>query len=145
MKVLIMGCSRVGVLVATALWKEGHQVRVLDTSPERFLALPAEMREDKSIPFLGDGTQEGDLVSAGIKDADAFVAVSEDDNRNALASQKAKYRFMVPQVICLVHDPARIEVYRAHGIQAISPTRVAAGLVVESLSTGKPTSRRTGG
>lgn len=138
-----MGCERIGILVAASLWKEGHQVRVIDTAPDRFLALPPEMREEEGITFLGDGTQEGDLRAAGIESVDAFLAVSEDDNRNSLAAQKAKYIFKVPRVVCLVQDPARTDIYRAHGIQVVSPTRVAAGLVLETLFLEKPASRHT--
>lgn len=143
MRILIMGCGRIGVLVATALWKGGHQVRVMDTAPDRFLSLPPEMLEEEGTTFLGDGTQDKDLRAAGIESVEAFLAVSEDDNRNGLASQKAKYIFKVPQVVCLVQDPARMDIYRAHGIQVISPSRVAASLVLESLSLDKTLSQRT--
>ncbi|MCS7207112.1 MAG: NAD-binding protein [Dehalococcoidia bacterium] len=143
MKVLIMGCGRIGALVASALWREGHQVRVMDTAPQRFLALPPEMREQEGTTFLGDGTRASDLVAAGIEGMDAFLAVSDDDNRNGLAAQKAKYIFKVPQVVCLVQDPARTDIYRAHGIVTVSPTKVVVGLVREALIPDRSPSRRS--
>lgn len=142
MKILIMGCGRIGTAVATSLWRQGHQVRVMDTAPERFLTLPSELRQEEGTTFLGNGTLENDLVAAGIEGVEAFLAVSEDDNRNGLAAQMAKYLFKVPQVVCLVQDPARIDLYRTHGIQAISPTGVVARMVLEALApTDKATSK----
>jgi trk system potassium uptake protein TrkA len=141
MRVLLMGCSRIGMLVALALWQEGHQVRVMDTAPERFLILPPEAREEKGMTILGNGTQEEDLQAAGIGEVDAFLALSDDDNCNGLAAQKAKYRFKVPLVVCLVQDPARVPIYQAHGIRVISPTQMAANLVLEALSPSRVPSR----
>ena len=71
-----MGCGRVGAMIATALWEEGHQVVVLDTNAESLRRLPEELQQEA---IVGDGTLEEDLRRGGIEATDAFVAVSSGD------------------------------------------------------------------
>ena len=78
MKALVMGCGRVGAMIATALWEEGHQVVVLDANPESLRLLPEELQQEA---IVGDGTLEEDLIRGGIENRDVFVAVSPEDNR----------------------------------------------------------------
>jgi trk system potassium uptake protein TrkA len=68
-----------------------------------------------------------------VAEADAFVAVTPGDNRNAMASQMAKHLFGVRKVLCRIFDPIREEMYHNLGIETISPTRVMAGLLKEAL------------
>ncbi|MBI4233368.1 MAG: TrkA family potassium uptake protein [Chloroflexi bacterium] len=133
MKVMVMGCGRVGSQVAAALWGEGHQVVVLDTAPESFLMLPREMRETEGVAILGDGTLDEDLIRAGIESVDLFIAVSSRDNRNALAAQKAKQIFRVPRVVCRIGDPVRQEMYSQLGLMVVSPTKVTSGLILGTI------------
>jgi trk system potassium uptake protein TrkA len=131
-KVVIMGCGRVGSHVATELWQQRHRVTVLDTVPESFLLLPPEMVEAEETTLVGDGTLEEDLVRAGIQGADLFIAVSLPDNRNALAAQKAQHLFHVSRVVCRIGDPVRQEMYEKLGLQALSPTRATSSQILEA-------------
>ena len=133
MKVLVMGCGRIGAQVAETLWRGGHDVCMIDSEEENFLLLPKGMRDQEGSTFVGDGTLDADLVEAGIREADVFVAVAVRDNRNAFAAQKAKYVFRVPQVVCRVGDPVRQEMYSQLGLDAVSPTKVTAGLIHEAV------------
>ena len=133
MNVLVMGCGRIGAQVAETLWAQGHRVAVMDAEPEAFLLLPKELRELEDTTFVGDGTLDEDLVKAGIREADVFVAVAVRDNRNALAAQKAKLIFKVPRVVCRVGDPVRQDMYSQLGLNAVSPTKVTAGLILEAV------------
>jgi len=130
MKVVIMGCGRVGAQLATLLNAEGHLVTVLDTDTYSFRRLPPIFG---GTALLGDGTDEESLKKAGIEEADAFVAVTQGDNRNVMAAQIAKHIFNVPKVICRIYDPLRRELYNTLGIEAISPTTVFAQLLKEKL------------
>jgi len=130
MKVVIMGCGRVGAQLATLLNAEGHLVTVLDTDTYSFRRLPPIFG---GTALLGDGTDEESLRKAGIEEADAFVAVTQGDNRNVMAAQIAKHIFNVPKVICRIYDPLRRELYNTLGIEAISPTTVFAQLLKEKL------------
>lgn len=126
MKVIIMGCSRVGAELAARLDAEGHEVTVLDVDPYSFRRLPEDFGGEA---LGGDGTDENALMKAGIEDADAFVAVTQGDNRNVMAAQMAKHVFDVPRVACRIYDPLREEMYRKLGLETISPTIVGANLL----------------
>ena len=130
MKILIMGCSRVGALVATALWKEGHQVVVLDPNAESLRRLPEELQENA---LVGDGTIEDELRRAGIESTDAFVAVSGGDSANALAAQMAKHVFHIDKVVCRINDPAHYEMYSELGLDVVSPTQLISDLIISAV------------
>jgi trk system potassium uptake protein len=131
MRALIMGCGRVGAELAGILEEEGHDVTVLDIEPYSFRRLPPTFRGRKVI---GNGIDTEKLEAAGIEDTDAFVAVTQGDNRNIMAAQIAKHVFNVPHVVCRIYDPLREEIYRAMGIQTVSPTKVGARLLHEALT-----------
>ncbi|MDO8751412.1 MAG: TrkA family potassium uptake protein [Dehalococcoidia bacterium] len=130
MKIVIMGCGRVGAMVARAMALEGHAVAILDTSEDNLRRLPDHLGV---TTLLGDGTLEQDLRRAGIEEADVFVAVEERDSRNALAAQKALHLFNVRKVICNIGDPVRQEMYRALGLETVSPAKAASDMILQAL------------
>ncbi|HEX79161.1 MAG TPA: TrkA family potassium uptake protein [Dehalococcoidia bacterium] len=130
MKVVIMGCGRVGAQLAAMLDKEGHQVTTLDIDAYSFRRLPPEFG---GSAIIGNGVDEETLKKVGIEEADAFVAVTQGDNRNVMASQIAKHKFKVPRVICRIYDPLRSDIYSLLGLEAISPTTVFAQMLKEKL------------
>jgi trk system potassium uptake protein TrkA len=67
------------------------------------------------------------LIKAGVEGADAFIAVTDGDNRNIMASQIAKRVFNVPTVLTRVYDPVRASVFQKHGIHVLCTTSMAAG------------------
>ena len=130
MKVIIMGCGRVGAQLAGMLHADGHDVTVLDTDGYSFRRLPAKFN---GTALLGDGTDEESLKKAGIERADAFVAVTQGDNRNVMAAQIAKHIFNVPKVVCRIYDPMRRELFNSLGIEAFSPTTIFAQMLKEKM------------
>jgi trk system potassium uptake protein TrkA len=130
MNVVIMGCGRVGAELAKMLDSEGHRVTILDVEPYSFRRLPPTF---SGIALLGDGTDEEALRKAGVAEADAFIAVTQGDNRNIMAAQIAKHVFGVPKVVCRIYDPLREELYHILGLEAFSPTEVFAQLLKEML------------
>ncbi|MFI5271826.1 MAG: NAD-binding protein [Ktedonobacterales bacterium] len=133
MKVVILGCGRVGATLAQMLYNEGHDVSIIDQSPEAFRRLGAGFPEASTV--LGNGTDEDVLIRAGIETADTFVAVTNGDNRNILAVQIAKYIFNVPRTMCRIYDPIRQETYNALGLESICPTVISAKLFRDALLT----------
>ena len=125
-----MGCGRVGAQLASLLDAEGHQVTVLDIDAHSFRRLPPSFG---GTALVGDGTDEEMLRKAGITEADAFVAVTQGDNRNVMGAQIAKNIFNVQRVICRIYDPLRKDVYEALGLEAVSPTTVFAQLLRDKL------------
>jgi len=138
MNVVIMGCGRVGSYLATRLDREGHQVTVIDLTATAFRRLPEDF---KGETVVGTGIDEQVLRLAGIAGADAFVAVTEGDNRNIMAAQVAREIFGVRDVIARIYDPVREEVYRGLGIGTICPTKLISDLAYEHL-LGDATERR---
>jgi trk system potassium uptake protein TrkA len=130
MKILIMGCGRTGALLASMLDAEGHTVTILDINDYSFRRLQPDF---KGIALVGDGTSDETLKKAGIEEADAFVAVTQGDNRNIMAAQIAKHIFKVPKVILRIYDPLRRELYNNLGLEAFSPTTIFAQLLKDNL------------
>ena len=125
-----MGCGRVGAELAHLLDVEGHKVTVIDVDNASFDRLPPDF---SGMAFLGDAADEEVLTKAGMEQADAFVAVTRDDELNAMAAQLAKQIFDVPRVLCRIYDPLREDFYSGLGVEAISPTRVFVRLLKERL------------
>src|SRR4030042_1041596 len=130
MKVLIMGCGRVGALLASLLDDEGHTVTVLDNDTYSFRRLPPTFG---GTALFGNGIDEEALRKAGIEGVDVFVALTQGDNRNVMSCQIAKHIFNVPRVICRIYDPLREEMYATLGLETISPTKVFAQLLQEKI------------
>jgi len=132
MKVVIMGCGRLGAQLASLLDSNGHSVTILDTDAYSFRRLPHTFG---GTALVGNGLNEEALKKAGIEEADAFVAVTQGDNRNVMASQIAKHIFNVPRVICRIYDPLRQELYSTLGVEAFSPTTIFAQILKEKLES----------
>jgi trk system potassium uptake protein TrkA len=130
MKVLIMGCGRVGSRLATMLDKEGHEVVILDTNARAFRRLPSDFGGKKHV---GNGIDVDILERVGARGADAFVASTQGDNRNVMATQMAKHLFNIPRTLCRIYDPIREEIYNEMGLETISPTVAGANMFKERL------------
>ena len=134
MKVLIMGCGRVGAELTVQLAKAGHEVSIIDKRREAFDRLPPGF---EARTFVGVGFDREDLEEAGIKEADAFVAVSSGDNSNILSARVAREYYHVPTVIARIYDPRRAEIYERLNIPTVASVRWAAKQVMLMLFHGK--------
>lgn len=130
MKVVIMGCGRVGARLASMLDEEGHDVTVLDTQPDAFRRLWPGFSGKRQV---GNGIDQDTLARIGVGEAEAFIAVTQGDNRNVMATQIAKHIFGVPRALCRIYDPIREEIYRGMGLETISPTVAGAQLLKDTL------------
>lgn len=126
MKVIIVGCGRVGSRLARVLESEGHDVTVIDEKVSAFNRLNDEFRGEM---IVGNGVDQDLLVRAGIEKADCFAAVTNGDNRNLMSAQIAKVVFKVPRVITRIYDPIREEAYRTLGLETICTTTIASDLI----------------
>jgi trk system potassium uptake protein TrkA len=130
MRVIIVGCGRVGAHTAATLAREGHDVAVVDRSEDAFRLLPAafEGRTLRGVAF-----ERTTLEEAGIAEADALVAVTSGDNTNIVVARIAKDVYRVPDVVARIYDPRRADIYRRYGIQTFAPTAWSAGKIVEFI------------
>jgi trk system potassium uptake protein TrkA len=130
MRVIVLGCGRLGSRVANMLDGEGHEVTVIDRDPETFEKLRPSFTGEKIVGF---GYDRHVLEQARLERADAFVAATAGDNRNIVAALAAKRRFRVPMVVARIYDPDRAEIYLGHGIRTVSPVRWSAGKIRDML------------
>jgi trk system potassium uptake protein TrkA len=134
MKVVIIGCGRVGARLAGLLDIEGHEITILDIDAYSFRRLPPEFG---GTALVGNGTDGDVLKKAGIEEADAFLALTQGDNRNLMAAQIAKHIFNVPRVLCRIYDPLRRELFSSLGMETFSPTTIFAQMLKKNLETGE--------
>ena len=127
MKIVIVGCGRVGASVADAYDRQGHEVIVLDSSTSAFDRLPTTFG---GRALRGDGTDEDVLRRAGTEGADLFLAMTEGDNRNVMAAQLANEALGIERVIAKINDPLRAQAYAELGIATLCRT----GLMADAIN-----------
>jgi len=133
MRVIIIGSGRVGARTAAELDQRGDHVTVIDVDQRAFSRLPATFA---GVTVRGSGTDEDILRGAGADLAELLMALTEGDNRNALAAQLGKHIFGIPRVIAKINDPLRAEAYRTLGLETICRTVVLADALVTAASEG---------
>lgn len=131
-KVIILGCGRVGAELARLLDADGHDVTIIDTNVETFQRLSPGFR---GIVLAGDGLDDDMLERAGVAQADAFIALTDGDNHNIMASEMAKHIFHVPIVVSQIKDPLRGEAFDTLGIESVSPTLLGADRILEVMGS----------
>jgi len=134
MKVIVMGCGRVGEQASRLLADEGHTVVVVDYDAAALARLGPQF---KGQTVCGIGFDRNVLLQAGIEQADGFVATSSSDNANVIAARIARQFFRVPKVVARLYDPRRAEIYRRLGLVTISSTTWGAERIRELLAHGE--------
>ena len=119
MHVIVMGCGRVGSELSIQLLGGGHEVTVIDKRREAFERYPPG---EGARTVVGLGFDRDVLEEAGVKDADAFVAVSSGDNSNILSARVALEYYHVPKVVARIYDPRRAEIYQKLNIPTVATT-----------------------
>ena len=132
MKVVILGCSLAGAMVASWLASEKNEVSVIDSKENSFNRLPKDFKGKK---ILGKGIDIPILIEAGIENADAFLGLTNSDNVNIMAAQLVKQRFKVPKVVGRVYDPQRAKAFEQLGLDIICPTTIIAEKFKEFLKS----------
>ncbi len=140
MHFIIMGCGRVGSELTVQLSQAGHTVSVIDKRKAAFDRLPPGFNA-KTI--VGVGFDQEALEEAGIREADAFIAVSNGDNSNILSARVAREHYHVPTVIARIYDPRRAEIYERLDIPTVATVRWAAKQIQYLLFHGKEEMRDT--
>jgi trk system potassium uptake protein len=133
-KLVIVGCGRVGAALAEAFDNGGHEVVILDTSTRAFDKLSEEF---KGQAIRGDGTDEDVLRKAGVEGADVLLALTEGDNRNVMAAQVAAEKLAVGKTIAKINDPVRAAAYAELGIATVCRTTMLTDAVLAYLDLGK--------
>jgi trk system potassium uptake protein TrkA len=134
-KIVIVGCGRVGAELAANFDTAGHDVVILDLSTGAFDRLPGGFR---GSAVRGDGTDEDVLLRAGAEGADVFIAMTEGDNRNVMAAQLAHEALGVRRVIAKINDPVRADAYADLGIATLCRTDLMSDAINVFLGLAVP-------
>ena len=128
--IVIVGCGRLGSLLALTLSRQGNSVVIIDRDESTFDLLSLDFT---GFQISGDAAELAVLREAKINKADCLIAVTGNDNLNLMVAQIAKILFAVPAVLVRVFDPQREELYRDLGLVTISPTKLAAEVFLQTL------------
>ena len=134
MKVIIVGCGKLGSGLAKALVRKGNQVTIIDRNADAFELLGKDFQ---GTTIVGTGYDRDILEKANIRRADAIISCSKSDEANALVGKLARDIYHVPRVISRLYDPRRAEIYRSLGIQTLSTTTWGVQRAMEMLSYDK--------
>jgi trk system potassium uptake protein TrkA len=130
MKLLIVGCGRVGSSIATQMAADGNEVSVVDEDAEAAQRLPDSWNGE----FVhGHGLDLDVLIDAGIETADAVVVATDGDNTNIVIAQVAQRRFNCPCVVTRVLDPARAAFYSSQGLRTVCATSAAIDSTMDAI------------
>ena len=130
MKIIVVGCGRIGTALAHSLFKRGHKVSVIDDNPSAFNTLPSDF-EGKTLE--GTGMDQDVLMRAGIETCDALAAVTNNDALNAVVCHIAKTEFSVPNIVARNYHPHLLPIFESFNIQVVSSTSWGAQRIEELL------------
>ncbi|WAJ47063.1 TrkA family potassium uptake protein [Mycobacterium sp. Aquia_216] len=138
MRVVVMGCGRVGSSLADGLSRIGHDVAVIDRDSSAFNRLSPEFAGER---VLGQGFDRDVLLKARIEEADAFAAVSSGDNSNIISARLARETFGVKRVVARIYDAKRAEVYERLGIPTIATVPWTTDRLLNALTRESETAK----
>lgn len=138
MRVVVMGCGRVGASLADGLARIGHEVSVIDRDSTAFQRLSPEFSGER---VLGMGFDRDVLLRAGIEDAGAFAAVSSGDNSNIISARVARETFGVRRVVARIYDAKRAAVYERLGIPTVATVPWTTDRLLNALTGDTATAR----
>lgn len=133
MNIIVVGCGRVGSQLATMLSVEGHNVVVIDRDESAFRRLGTTFN---GVTVRGLGFDEEVLEEAGIREADAFAAVTDLDNTNLMAAEVARKIFGVRHVVARLYNPVRERTYQQLDLDYVCGTTLVAESLVEKIKSG---------
>ncbi len=133
MNIVVVGCGRVGSQLATLLSVEGHNVVVIDRDEEAFRRLGSTFN---GVTIKGLGFDEEVLEEAGLREADAFAAVTNLDNTNLMAAEVARKLFGVRHVVARLYNPVRERTYQQLNLDYVCGTTLVAETLMEKIKSG---------
>ena len=131
MKILIVGCGKLGAGLALELYKKGHTISIIDKDEDSFYRLGSDFN---GTLVVGNGYDQKVLEEAEIEYADAMVCATGNDEINAVAAKIGKDKYYVKYVIARLYNPRKAKVYEALGIKVISTTGFSINRAIEILS-----------
>ena len=113
---MILGGGRIGEMVAKAMEKQVENIRLIDINPEKCAHLSEVL--DKTLVINGDGRNSDLLMEEGLKDMEAFIAVTSSSETNILSCVVAK-RMGISKVIAEVENFEYIKLAEEMGVDSV--------------------------
>ncbi|MFN2220168.1 MAG: potassium channel family protein [Anaerolineae bacterium] len=130
--VIVVGCGRLGALLASRLSSLGSSVVVIDRQQAAFENLSTDF---SGFRVAGDAAELDVLRQARIDRTQCLLAVTSYDNLNLMVAQVAQAVFGVRKVMARVNNPSREAVYREFGIETICPATLSAAAFLSALGS----------
>ena len=133
MKIVITGAGSVGRSIARELISHGHEVTLMDRSPDamRIASVPEADWQ------LADACDVDALAEAGAGECDVVVAATGDDKSNLVTSLLSKTEYGVPRTVARVNPKNEWLFDETWGVDvAVSTPRIMTALVEEAVSVG---------
>ncbi len=135
-RVMILGGSPIAEMVARTLSSQMSAVKIIEKSKERCIALSEKLPESVVV-VNGDGSNSDFLYEEGIRDYDAFLALTDSDESNVLCSVVAK-KFGVPRTVAEVENIEYIRLAEEMGVDTvINKKLITAGKIFKFTLSGK--------
>lgn len=131
MKLLIIGCGRVGSELALSTAQDGHDVTVIDPINQAFERLGTDF---PGRTVCGAYLDKNVLQRAGIEESDGLAAVTNDDSVNFVIAQAAKEIFNISNVVARAYDPLRRQAFEALGIHVVASSAWGAQRIIQILT-----------
>ena len=132
---MILGGGKIGEFVAASAIKTTPNIKIIELRRERCTELSEKF--NNILVVNGDGRNSDFLIDEGIKDYDAFVAVTSNTETNILACMIAK-RFGVMKTIAEVENIEYIQLAKGMGVDAvINKKLITAGRIFKLTLSSK--------
>lgn len=113
---MILGGGRIGEMVARSMEKQTENIKLIELNPEKCAHLSEAL--DRTLVINGDGRNSDLLMEEGLKDMEAFVAVTSSSETNILSCVVAK-RMGIPKVIAEVENFEYIKLAEEMGVDSV--------------------------
>lgn len=135
-RVIILGGNRIAELAALQLSAQIDTVKIIERDKARGMELSEKLPDNVTV-ITGDGRNSDILLEEGLRDYDAFVALTGSDEANVLSCVMAK-RFGVGRVIAEVENIEYIRLAEEMGVDAvINKKLITAGRLFKFTLSGK--------
>ncbi|MFD1216741.1 Trk system potassium transporter TrkA [Microbulbifer celer] len=132
-RITIAGGGNIGLRLASRL-ENRYTVKVIEQNHDRCIFLSEEL--SNSIVLHGSASDQDLLLEENIEDTDVFLALTNDDEANIMASLLAK-RLGTRKVMTLINNPAYVDLVQGGEIDiAISPQQNTIGSLLTHVRRG---------
>ena len=131
MRIVILGCGRLGSRLVNQLVKQGHQLVIVDQNEAKFKNIEEKQPVQR---ITGNVFNEEILAKAFSEKADIFIPVTGKDNVNIMIAQIVQKKFQVPRVLVRVFDPLLAEVYKGYGLETVCHTNFALDVMLKLVT-----------